>query len=480
MMNEKPISNVSSQDWLLLSDLIENRLDEESFSNLETRLEQDKSLRAAYHELIALDTQLRRESEALPETGPACIDFASELATHQNRTKKRRFVAMTSLAALLCLFILLKDSLLPSTAESPEQVALVTSAGNASWLGSDIELGRALSVGEQLHLKTGTVQITYDTGAVVRLYGPTLYSIDTRNSGFLLSGKAYARAETEESHGFTIKTPSVEVIDYGTEFLTHTDLDGHSQVEVTSGEVDVVAKGAPERRHRLKRGDSLGIEAGQHPVLARIESGDGTSNFSFPTIPSPSSNDFADQAQGKAEISIVGTLFRRDINHGSGLVSVINDGRAQSARDVPEESLFFTNDEDGAIVIDMGERKEIDEINVFTWHQNLNNDGDRIRALQRFTLYGADELPSLHADSLTEDLRDLPRIAKVNSDIFFQVTTPTERPAQQGSSIRSAKKQKSIGPYRYLIFHVSPSEVGLDRNLASTFYGEIDVFVRND
>ncbi len=365
-------------------------------------------------------------------------------------------------------------------ADGTQQVAQVTATGNASWLGADLEVDQELSIGEQLHLKTGTVQITYETGAVVKLYGPSLYSIDTANSGFLLSGKAYARAETEESHGFTIKTPSAEVIDYGTEFLTHTDLDGHSQVEVTSGEVDVVAKGAPDLKHRLKRGDSLGIEAGAHPVLARIESGDETSDFSFPSIPSPSSTDYADQSQGNAEVSIVGTLFRRSPNHGSGPMTVVNDGRGQSARDVPEESLFFNNNQDGAIIIDLGEPREIDEINVFTWHQNLANDGDRIRALQRFSLYGADELPSLQPDTLTRDLRDLPRIAKVNSDLFFQVSTPTERPAQQGSSIRSAKKQESIGPYRYLIFHVSPTEVGSNRNIASTFYGEIDVFVRKD
>ncbi len=66
-MNESS-SNISSQDWLLLSDLIENRLDEPAFRKLEARMASDQNLRAAYHELIAIDTHLRRESEALPET----------------------------------------------------------------------------------------------------------------------------------------------------------------------------------------------------------------------------------------------------------------------------------------------------------------------------------------------------------------------------------------------------------------------------
>jgi hypothetical protein len=91
------------------------------------------------------------------------------------------------------------------------------------------------------------------------------------------------------------------------------------------------------------------------------------------------------------------------------------------------------------------------------------NESHRHRARQRFTLYGyaGDQLPDI---TLTPSESGWTRIARVNSDRFFEVSTPLERPAQQASSITAA--QGEIGRFRYLLWEVT----------GNTFFGEIDVF----
>ena len=56
------------------------------------------------------------------------------------------------------------------------------------------------------------------------------------------------------------------------------------------------------------------------------------------------------------------------------------------------------------------------------------------------------------------------RIARVNTDRFFEVHEPLERPAQQACSITAARGE--IGRFRYLLWVTE----------GYTFFGEFDVF----
>ena len=55
-------------------------------------------------------------------------------------------------------------------------------------------------------------------------------------------------------------------------------------------------------------------------------------------------------------------------------------------------------------------------------------------------------------------------IARVNTDRFFEVHEPLERPAQQACSIAAARGE--IGRFRYLLWVTE----------GHTFFGEFDVF----
>ena len=56
------------------------------------------------------------------------------------------------------------------------------------------------------------------------------------------------------------------------------------------------------------------------------------------------------------------------------------------------------------------------------------------------------------------------RIARVNTDEYFHVAEPLERPSQQACSITAARGE--IGRFRYLLWVVH----------GGTFFGEFDVF----
>ena len=199
-----------------------------------------------------------------------------------------------------------------------------------------------------------------------------------------------------------------------------------------------------------------------HKILTRIESGDGTENFRFPTISSPSKEDMADQSKGGARITVPqGKL--RTLRSSTPNPSVLIDGRGQTKQDSPRESLFFENGRYGSLLMDLGRAVSIRKINSYSWHQHNRIPEHNDRAQQKFTLFGwpDKELPNLEIPARESGWV---RIARVNSEQFFHVKQLDNRPSQQACSIFASKGE--IGEYRYLLLEVN----------GPTFFGEIDVY----
>ena len=141
------------------------------------------------------------------------------------------------------------------------------------------------------------------------------------------------------------------------------------------------------------------------------------------------------------------------------------DGKGQTEPDSPKESVFLERQDGtyGNLLIDLGKEIGIDKINSYSWHQHQKFKDHKNRAKQVFTLYGLKDkdLPDLN---LPANKTGWDRIARVNSDRFFDVHEDIDRPAQQACSIFASKGQ--IGHYRYLLIEVH----------GPTFFGEIDVF----
>lgn len=454
-------------------DLVQRYVNEEASANdvadLECLLLADAEFRAAFLDYLSIDS-------ALGDTVPP--DLGNKYRTRYSPFRHRAAMPLIGLACAAAIAALtIVTGILPSPFLSNHVADVASISDDVRWLSAPHAHGDALESGSSLQLASGSVEVRFYSGALTRLHGPAHLELVSNNSAFLHYGEAFSRADNEASQGFTIHTHSGNFVDRGTEFLTTASTDGFSQLHVTSGAVDVEVPG--HRRQSLRTGSGLGIEPGEVPVLIRIEPGDETPAFTFPTIPPPTDSDFADHRQGNARVEWLPTdptNKRNSLASSSGQPELVIDGRAQSGEDEPMESLFFRDGANGLILIDLGAEVPVSKINTYSWHRNLDDPDLRRRAVQRYTLWGCGaQKPSAQPDS--ERSAGWTRIARVNTDAFFGVREEPDRPPQQACSIFTG--EQVIGMFRYLLFEVSPTPMPDGMRPRHTFFGEIDVFTRS-
>ncbi len=448
-----------NMDW---RDLIDRYLDgtiaEEEFVDLEVALKRDSQVRGIYLEAVKTDTLLREIAGKIP-------DAITEPATARPRNHWVVFLgSAASIAALIAV------AFLASFGDS----AKIGSVEDAGWLSLSLEEGHGLNPGDEVQLASGSVEIQFRSGALTRIHGPARIEITSDNGAFLHHGEIWSRADTEASEGFTIQTHSGKFVDRGTEFLMTAKLDGFSQMHVASGAVDAEVDGYGLQR--FGKGSGLGVEPGHTPVMIRIEPGDESPQFNFPTLPPPSATDEADLSIGRSKVRLIssGPKGRKNFPHQkSGKPDRLIDGVGQISNDKPEESLYFSDGANGNIMLDLGREIPVSRVHTYSWHLNKDYPDMRRRAVQRYTLWGSPEAKPEAMPSI-EQANGWIRIARVDTDAFFRVEEEPDRPAQQACAIHTSAP--SIGNYRYLLFQVVPTPMPEGKLARHTFFGEIDVF----
>jgi hypothetical protein len=359
--------------------------------------------------------------------------------------------------------------------------ARLTRAIDCRWNGPEVGFspGAELVAGRELELAAGEAEIAFRSGARIVVRGPSILKIESENSARLLVGRVTARADTKRSHGFILHTQTASVLDLGTEFHVQAAADGHAEIHVTAGTVEIQTV-KHQARHRLQVGDTAQVEPGDAGVYAVIESGSGTSAFTFPTIAPPSNKDYADATQHHATIRVAeGTL------HGeSGPIPRLLDGKGQSTADSPGESVFFANNQKGKILLDLGKAVRVRKVDTYSWHayEKVSAGHDRYdtRATQRYNLYGyvGERPPATAGDPAAHGWI---LISRVNTDDFFSVPPAVNRPTQQAVSITAA--DGNVGRYRFLLWDVHPTHVSpyppYPEGEQNTFFGEFDVFAED-
>jgi len=130
--------------------------------------------------------------------------------------------------------------------------ATLTKAVDPGWERDD-QVGSRLG-DEAIRLFAGEIELTFDDGAVVTLQGPVEFQPRSSGQMQLSRGRLSARVP-QPAIGFTVNTPTAEVIDLGTEFDVTVKETGASDVLVRKGEVEVGSSrpdGGGLRRWRLK------------------------------------------------------------------------------------------------------------------------------------------------------------------------------------------------------------------------------------
>ena len=434
----------------LVSLYLDGQATEEEVARLDNLMRADPQLREDFLAFTRLDANL---------PGTLAGNHGLPVQLQPNHEKpKFKWIPSGIAAALAIIATIMFWKGNQSDQEIPVLIGQFVELEDCRWMDEteQVQKGDRLAIGQRIELSAGSVEVLFNTGARLQLFGPVIAQLKDGESLFLSVGEARLVAETQESKGFTIITPSTKFVDISTAFTATVSPDGLSRLDVSEGEVDVVL-GGKAINQRLKAGDALYVEPGEKKILTRIEPGDGSQSFLFPTIPPPSREDYADQSQGHAQPKAFGELGK-----GADLNTLL-DGKGQSKQDSPRESVHFPHWTGGNLLIDLGKTIQIARVNSYSWHQHNDITEHRERARQKFTLYGyaGDKHPQVSPDLQASGWQ---RIARVNSDSFFHVRERMDRPAQQACSISAA--EGDIGSFRYLLW-----EIG-----SGTFFGEIDVF----
>jgi len=474
-MNSPPITSrgtVPDDLARLLSALVDGTITTAEQSDLEALLLHDRAARDAFRSFIEMESILAWEVKQAVSGAPSKADGPSNNSGMLGQVAAFAGPILAAAAAAAAFAAVMFPAALGfRPAPDGDTVARIVSADAKT----DFCAGDRLEVGRRIDFESGEIVVQFDCGALATLNGPCSLEIESSKRAFLERGQVRTLAENPKAKGFTIRTVRSRIVDLGTEFVTSVAPDGHSRVDVLSGEVLVHLAGSPATSH-LRQGEMMAIEPGGRQVTVRIERGDETPEFRFATIEPPSAADYADVSQGKTQVALgYGRLkvceSMPDLS--SGAIERLVDGRAQGAADAPLAAVFFEENGRGAFLFDLGRAMAIRKVNSFSWHRSRFASDNSVRATQKYTLWGyaGDEPPSTAEPSMSDGWD---RIARINTDSFFDVATPKDRPAQQACSITS--ETGSLGRYRFLLFTVEPTPAAHDDDIDHTLYGEIDIY----
>ena len=232
----------------LASALVDGVLSAEGQADLEHRLLADSAARDAFRGFMRAESILAWELAG----GIASVAPSQPEPVRASRFALPRHMPMTVAAGLLAALVIVAVPTWLFSQREPvrqsirvvmpagEQVATLTDDENARWDGEPFDgQGNHVASGP-LRLAEGSAQITFASGAIVAVHAPTEIEILSADRVFLRSGQITPYVPPS-AHGFTVVSPSGEIIDLGTEFTVGVDATGRTDVFVIDGEVDVAS-----------------------------------------------------------------------------------------------------------------------------------------------------------------------------------------------------------------------------------------------
>jgi hypothetical protein len=236
---------------------------EEVAERILTAEEREARIRAFVREQKAMEEQERLLAEEIRRR------LRQRELRHRQRIAEARNVAIKvrwylrngAMAAMLMVIGYLLYIIMQPVA--PATVATLTDGMDVKWANPNFptELGSLLGQGS-MKLVEGYAQITFDEGARIIVEAPAEINLENSNRAFLQLGKLSAEVPTQ-ARGFTINTPSVSMVDLGTEFSVHVAEDGSSDIHVFKGKVSLMAGKLDEIMGKLYDTVEQIVEAGQ-------------------------------------------------------------------------------------------------------------------------------------------------------------------------------------------------------------------------
>ncbi len=172
-------------------------------------------------------------------------------------------VALFSSVATFGLFALVNSR--PGLNDSQQPVvARITGTQNSVWRNEaahGVGYGSELVAGQELMLREGIAEITFQDGATVLLESPARFVVNAPHEVQLHEGRM-AAVVPAESRGFRVHTKSLDVFDVGTEFGMMAQQSGASEVHVFNGMIKANVldnAGRPLRRLELNSSEAARV-----------------------------------------------------------------------------------------------------------------------------------------------------------------------------------------------------------------------------
>lgn len=242
----------------LASAAIEGTASESQLQALTQLLRENSVARDEYLMLIDLHAVLSTDLVAsTPKAESGVVD------RHQTENplagKQLKWLSIAGVVALAASLLIAVSWLWPSDKSVEfKSFASIAQGKDAIWESSIAEVGDRVG-STTLKLRSGIVRIEFDSGVEVTLEGPAKFKLITVTRTQLASGLLTATVPPG-AEGFTVDTPSAQVIDLGTSFGIDIGDDGFSNVSVFDGEVEVATHDAADKR-LLFEGESVRIGA---------------------------------------------------------------------------------------------------------------------------------------------------------------------------------------------------------------------------
>jgi hypothetical protein len=132
----------------------------------------------------------------------------------------------------------------PRSEPTDNTVAVLLQASGAEWeTGCVAPRAGAPLPPRRLSLRSGLAHIEFYSGATLILEGPAELDLISANAAFCARGKLRATVPAQ-AQGFTVTTPTLELVDRGTEFGVQVEPSDKTEVHVFQGKVDLYDAGS--------------------------------------------------------------------------------------------------------------------------------------------------------------------------------------------------------------------------------------------
>jgi hypothetical protein len=184
-----------------------------------------------------------------------------EALAHIRRDAKRTapprwksVLSWTGIAAAACLmfvagwgFHTLHDRPTPIVSTTiSEKPARITGMVGVEWDTTAPDLLSTQAATRRLAIRSGLVELTYDSGVRVTLEGPADFTVKDAGAGQLTHGKLAATVP-KGAEGFRVDYATGSVVDLGTEFVMDAKTDGSTELGVFVGKVELHLPGDAPR-----------------------------------------------------------------------------------------------------------------------------------------------------------------------------------------------------------------------------------------